>query len=486
MSHLASLSGDPDWEFPLTLKEGVPLGVSDPTLTSRKFGPLRRSLREKPGWGKIPPRQWLMITTQLLNSLPRKSNQPFTRNEPWTWWTGPSLAPRRQRGAAANRRNFARAPLQGLMSRTRSGRSTMAQKGEQTRTSRLTRRRRPPHRWLETASMPPTGSGQRRTILICSEPHPRPLMRNALKGTPTAPACPQGKGPLPGAEGPDRRAPFPPTPPGRASWSEHLTWQPPTQGETFIILKADVTKAHRRIKVLQKDWKYQVACIQNRWWVNRVGTYGMASAQLYWGRKASLVLRLLYYIFPQVDWHLVFVDDYCWVLRCSRADWDAAAILATLLALGVPLSWKKTALSPVNTWLGFVVDPITPCVLLAPVKHVIILATGSGGHLHQQGGGTSPEPDSMGYFGVSIDETFPPALLELEEGLHHFGQATEAGSCSGHPSRESSSTRGSHWHLHLLPHFHGRGHLMRELANRRTMHGLVVGARTCPTPTSPE
>ena len=81
-----------------------------------------------------------MITTQRLNSLPKKSNQPFTRNEPWTWWTGPSLAPRRQRGAAANRRNFARAPLQGLMSRTRSGRSTMAQKGEQTRASRLTRR----------------------------------------------------------------------------------------------------------------------------------------------------------------------------------------------------------------------------------------------------------------------------------------------------------------------------------------------------------
>ena len=62
---------------------------------------------------------------------------------------------------------------------------------------------------------------------------------------------------------------------------------------------------------------------------------------------------------------------------------------------------------------------------------------GPGGHLHQQGGGTSPGPDSMGYFGVSIDETFPPALLELEEGLHHFGQATEAGSCSGHPSGEA-------------------------------------------------
>ena len=159
------------------------------------YRPLRRSSKKKPGWGKIPPRQWLMITTQRLNSLPRKSNQPFTRNEPWTWWTGPSLAPRRQRGAAANRRNFARACSQGLMSRTRSGRS---QKGEQTRTSRLTRRRRPPHRWLETASMPSTGLGQRRTILIYSEPHPRALMRNLGMFTS------RRKGQSPGAEGPDR------------------------------------------------------------------------------------------------------------------------------------------------------------------------------------------------------------------------------------------------------------------------------------------
>ena len=32
VSHLASLSGDPDWEFPLTLKEGGPLGSLGPYL----------------------------------------------------------------------------------------------------------------------------------------------------------------------------------------------------------------------------------------------------------------------------------------------------------------------------------------------------------------------------------------------------------------------------------------------------------------------
>ena len=72
---------------------------------------------------------------------------------------------------------------------------------------------------------------------------------------------------------------------------------------------------------------------------------------------------------------------------------------------------------------------------------------GPGGHLHQQGGGTSPGPDSMGYFGVSrswkkacTTSGRPPKLVRALAIL--LG---------------SSSTRGSHWHLHLLPHFHGRG-----------------------------
>ena len=46
-----------------------------------------------------------------------------------------------------------------------------------------------------------------------------------------------------------------------------------------MVLKADVTKAHRRVKVLKKDWRFQVASLGEEWWVNKVGTYGMASAQ---------------------------------------------------------------------------------------------------------------------------------------------------------------------------------------------------------------
>lgn len=159
-------------------------------------------------------------------------------------------------------------------------------------------------------------------------------------------------------------------PPPGASGPEHWRW--PDRADSWIILKADVTKAHRRIKVLPEDWRFQVAQLDGEWWINKVGTYGMASAQLYWGRMASLILRLLYHLFPQIDWSFVFVDDFCWLLRASNAPEMATAVLATLLALGTPLSWKKTHMAEINTWLGFVVHPNIPQVQMAAPKHVIV------------------------------------------------------------------------------------------------------------------
>ena len=117
----------------------------------------------------------------------------------------------------------------------------------------------------------------------------------------------------------------------------------------------------------------QVASLGEEWWVNKVGTYGMASAQSYWGRLAALLLRVLYALFLQVDWNFVFVDDFLWLLRSEGAVNVAVALLATLLALGTPLSWKKTHLAEVNTWLGFVVHPNIPQVLMAANKHILVM-----------------------------------------------------------------------------------------------------------------
>ena len=38
-------------------------------------------------------------------------------------------------------------------------------------------------------------------------------------------------------------------------------WLWPEPGTRWVLLKADVTKAHRRVKVLRKDWRFQVASL---------------------------------------------------------------------------------------------------------------------------------------------------------------------------------------------------------------------------------
>ena len=111
----------------------------------------------------------------------------------------------------------------------------------------------------------------------------------------------------------------------------------------------------------------------DEWWVNTVGTYGMASAQLYWGRMAAILLRIAYAVFPEVDWGFVFVDDFAWLLRESSSSLLATSLCLLLLALGTPLSWKKTLLAEVNTWLGFVIDPKGPCVQMARDKHLLVM-----------------------------------------------------------------------------------------------------------------
>ena len=113
-------------------------------------------------------------------------------------------------------------------------------------------------------------------------------------------------------------------------------WDWPKQDDQWMLLKADVTKAHRRVQILSPEWRYQVAKLGDEWWINKVGTYGMASAQLYWGRLASALLRLLYHVYPMVDWGFVFVDDFCWLLRKSLAGPLTSAILLFLVAFGCP------------------------------------------------------------------------------------------------------------------------------------------------------
>ena len=60
--------------------------------------------------------------------------------------------------------------------------------------------------------------------------------------------------------------PGPSTPAGCGEEDLGDGWMPPTKDQAWTLPKADITKAHRRIKVLKPDWKYQ--------WLNLVLKHG--------------------------------------------------------------------------------------------------------------------------------------------------------------------------------------------------------------------
>ena len=137
---------------------------------------------------------------------------------------------------------------------------------------------------------------------------------------------------------------------------------------SLTLFKSDVSKAHRRIKVFKKHWKYMVAKIKDKFWVNKVGTYDVASAQLYWGRLAAILTRLSYHISETFLWVRVFVDDFMALMPAQQGDIGAATLMLFLTLVGCPISWHKNVLGKENRWLGYMVDISNGSVWLPALK----------------------------------------------------------------------------------------------------------------------
>ena len=137
--------------------------------------------------------------------------------------------------------------------------------------------------------------------------------------------------------------------------------------KTFTIL-GDASKAHRRIKVQEKDWGMQACRLQEgRLWVNRVGTYGVSSAGYWWSRLAAVLLRLFYYLIGR-RWDpeaLLFADDLKLLASRRSEILDLAGIIAIFVACGVPFKWSKC-----RGGLRGHVDRVRDQLVAAPAWHL--------------------------------------------------------------------------------------------------------------------
>ena len=85
----------------------------------------------------------------------------------------------------------------------------------------------------------------------------------------------------------------------------------------IFCLMADIRKAHRRVVRVQRDWGL-LGCksdsASTTLWLNRVGTFGVASASYWWARLAGTIARWVMRLLGQSPtFQLIYVDDLEWV-----------------------------------------------------------------------------------------------------------------------------------------------------------------------------
>ena len=130
--------------------------------------------------------------------------------------------------------------------------------------------------------------------------------------------------------------------------------------ETPFAITADVSAAHRLVLIRERDWSL-IACRAEEGsptvFVNKVGTFGVSSASLWWSRLFGIIGRVVgRALLCHAAFQLVFVDDMHANFFGPRKYHNALVWLTLYLMAGTPFAWKKFKGGPPVAFVGYELD----------------------------------------------------------------------------------------------------------------------------------
>ena len=170
-----------------------------------------------------------------------------------------------------------------------------------------------------------------------------------------------------------------------------------SEGGTRVTVLFDVSKAHRRVPVLEEEWGRQACQVRGSAaataqakkakaartpgsegsrppsltradftpkelaedvYINKVGTFGVSSAGYWWGRAGGALMRLGHYFVGMHDslYALLYSDDGMLTGRTDYPDIGILSFLLVLMVVKLPLSWKKVKGGDQVEWIGYALD----------------------------------------------------------------------------------------------------------------------------------
>ena len=132
--------------------------------------------------------------------------------------------------------------------------------------------------------------------------------------------------------------------------------------EARFALLYDISRAHKLIPVLERDWGLQAfrlpAAEDGQLYVHTRGTFGVASAAYYWQRVAACLVRLCHRLAGSSlgVYHLLFADDG-WITSVGEHFWRKSLFWLFVMELAeFPISWKKVRGGLEVQWIGYQLD----------------------------------------------------------------------------------------------------------------------------------
>ena len=115
--------------------------------------------------------------------------------------------------------------------------------------------------------------------------------------------------------------------------------------EAVFAISADIAQAHRRVRVRRADWPKlgcRASSSSRTIWINRVGTFGIASAAYWWARLFGLVGRwVLRLMLTSFNLQMVYVDDLRLMTAGAHKFINLWMILAAYEVVGTPFAYHK-------------------------------------------------------------------------------------------------------------------------------------------------
>lgn len=131
--------------------------------------------------------------------------------------------------------------------------------------------------------------------------------------------------------------------------------------DVVFSLIGDFGKAHRRFKYREEEHGFlgcRISEDDEYIYVNRVGTFGIASTPYWWGRLSGSLIRLCHYLIgPGVPVELLLYADDLEAMGIGKRGRIGAVLAFVFLAMvGAPFKWKKQRGGLCTEWVGLTTD----------------------------------------------------------------------------------------------------------------------------------